>query len=129
MMKEFVYAQATGRLWLRDEGSQEKATPLGRGYAGHPPHVNATDAEALVARGPVPRGGYKLVGPFNHVRLGPVVFYMEPDKGNQMFGRSGFFVHGDNQFGNQTASHGCIILSRAVRERMQTEGVRRLVVV
>lgn len=128
-MKEFVYAQATGRLWLRDEATAEKAAPVGRGYSGHPPYVNQTDAEALIARGPIPRGSYRLVGPFNHVRLGPCVFYLDPAKGNAMFGRSGFFVHGDNEHGNQTASHGCIILSRAIRDKMATTATRTLVVV
>lgn len=128
-MKELIYAQSTGRLWLRDEATQEKAAPLGRGYSGHPPYVNATDAEALVARGPIPRGAYRLVGPFNHVRLGPVCFFLDPAKSNNMHGRSGFLIHGDNAMGNQTASHGCIILSRAIREKLATFPVRTLVVV
>lgn len=128
-MKELVYAQATGRLWLRDEATAEKVAPLGRGYSGHPPYVNQTDAEALVARGPIPRGAYRLVGPFNHVRLGPVCFFLDPVRSNQMFGRSGFLIHGDNAMGNQTASHGCIILSRAIREKIATTPVRTLVVV
>lgn len=128
-MREFIYAQSTGRLWLRDEATQEKAESLGRGYSGHPPYVNQTDAEALVARGPIPRGSYRLFGPFNHVRLGPVCFFLEPAKSNQMFGRSGFLIHGDNAMGSQTASHGCIILSRAIREKIAMLPVRTLVVV
>jgi hypothetical protein len=28
------------------------------------------------------------------------------------FGRGGFFLHGDNSLGNESASEGCIILSR-----------------
>lgn len=128
-MKEFVYAQSTGRLWLRDEQSQEKAESVGRGYSGHPPYVNETDAEALVARGPIPRGSYRIVGPFNHVRLGPVCFFLDPAKGNTMFGRSGFFIHGDNEYGNSSASHGCVVLSRAIRERIATTPVRTFVVV
>lgn len=128
-MKELIYAQATGRLWLRDEATQEKAAPLGRGYSGHPPYVNDGTAEALVARGPIPRGSYRLVGPFNHVRLGPLVFFLDPAKTNKMHGRSGFFIHGDNEFGSQSASHGCVILSRAIREKLATLPVRTLVVV
>ena len=128
-MKELIYAQATGRLWLRDEATAEKAASMGRGYSGHPPYVNKTEAEGLVAAGPIPRGSYRLVGPFNHVRLGPVVFYLEPAKATNLFGRSGFFIHGDNSYGNQTASHGCIVLSRAIREKIATTPVRTLVVV
>lgn len=128
-MKELIYAQASGRLWLRDEGTLEKVASLGRGYSGHSPYVNKTEAEGLVAAGPIPRGSYRLVGPFNHVRLGPVVFYLDPAKGTNLFGRSGFFIHGDNAYGNQTASHGCIVLSRAIREKIATTPVKTLVVV
>lgn len=127
-MKEYVYAQATGRIWLRDEATLDKVATVGRGYSGAPPYVNAPEAEALVARGPIPRGTYKLVGPFNHVRLGPVVFFLDPGK-TDTHGRSGFFIHGDNEFGNQSASHGCIILSRAIRERIAGDKVRVLQVV
>lgn len=128
-MKELIYAQATGRLWLRDEAKQDKVAAMGRGYSGSPPYVNQTAAEALVARGPIPRGSYRLIGPINHVRLGTLVFFLDPAKGNNMHGRSGFFIHGDNEFGNQTASHGCVILSRAIREKLATLPVQTLVVV
>lgn len=129
MTKEFVYAQATGRFWLRDEDSADKATSFGRGYSGHPPYVNQTEAEALRSRGPIPRGSYKLVGPFNHSRLGPVVYFLDPKPGNAMHGRSGFFIHGDNSNGDQSASHGCIILSRAIRDKIAVERTRSLVVI
>jgi hypothetical protein len=33
-----------------------------------------------------------------------------------MFGRSGFFCHGDNPAENQTASDGCIVAARPIRE-------------
>lgn len=128
MIKEFAYAQATGRLWLRDEDSTDKAKSFGRGYSGHPPYVNQTEAEALRARGPIPRGSYKLVGPFNHNRLGPVCFFLDPKPGNAMHGRSGFFIHGDNGNGDQSASHGCIILSRPIREAIANEKCRSLIV-
>jgi lipoprotein-anchoring transpeptidase ErfK/SrfK len=113
-MKELVYDQAKGIVWLHDESSPEKAKRLGKGYSGHPPHVNETEAEALKARGPIPRGSYRVHRPFDHVRLGPGCMFLEPNQGN-LFGRSGFLIHGDNRYGNNSASHGCIILPRAVR--------------
>jgi hypothetical protein len=53
------------------------------------------------------------VNPPDH--LGPVALPLTPDPGNEMFGRSAFFVHGDNAQMNHSASCGCIILPREVR--------------
>lgn len=124
--EEFVYSQDRGILWLRNGDQTER---YGVGYSGHPPFVNDTGAEALAARGPIPRGAYRMVGPFDHVRLGPCVFYLDPMKGTDMHGRSGFFIHGDNEYGNRSASHGCIVLARAIREKLQVAKPRKLVVV
>lgn len=124
--REWIYSQSKGILWLR-EGDETKR--VGVGYSGHPPYVNDPTAQALKARGPIPSGVYRVGRPFDHVRLGPVVFFLDPDVKNNMHGRSGFFIHGDNEYGNNSASHGCIILKRSVRERIRIENVRRLVVV
>lgn len=40
---------------------------------------------------------------------------LDPDDGNEMFGRSLFRMHGDNAAMNHTASDGCIIMGLAVR--------------
>jgi hypothetical protein len=49
--------------------------------------------------------------------------------GHDAHGRSSFLIHGDNSLGNHTASHGCIILSRMVREKMRASGDMDLEVV
>lgn len=108
---ELTYSQATGVLHHRQGDTVKR---LGRGYSGQPPYVNKPEAEALRAAGPIPRGTYRVHRPFDHVRLGPWSLYLEPK--TPIHGRSGFFIHGDNRLGNQTASHGCIILPRAVRQ-------------
>lgn len=113
--KELIYDAGKGLAWLR-EG--DKVRRVGRGYSGQPPFVNDTGAERLRARGPIPRGSYRVHRPFDHVRLGPLVMFLEPLNSEQMFGRSGFFIHGDNSFGNNSASHGCIILPRAARDEI-----------
>jgi hypothetical protein len=46
-----------------------------------------------------------------------------------MFGRSGFFIHGDNQAMNHTASEGCIILPHAARIAIASSGDRGLRVI
>lgn len=114
-VKEFVYSQEKGTLHYRDG---DEVTRLGSGYSGQPPYVNDAGAQALRARGPIPAGTYRISWPWDHIRLGPISFFLEPDPSNNMFGRSGFFIHGDNSSGNQSASHGCIILSRAVRGKV-----------
>lgn len=117
-MRQLMYDQAKGTLSASANDNGEASTRLGRGYSGQPPYVNQTEAEGLRARGPIPRGKYRIGKPFDHTRLGPLSFYLEPYPGTDMFGRSGFFIHGDNAFGNQTASHGCIILSRSIRMKI-----------
>lgn len=93
---------------------------LGVGYAGHPPYVNQPETQGLKAAGPIPRGKYRVSHPWDHTRLGPVSMFLDPFRSNEMMGRSGFFIHGDNRYGNNTASHGCIILSRKIREEIAT---------
>jgi hypothetical protein len=39
-----------------------------------------------------------------------------------MFGRSDFYIHGDNPALNYTASEGCIILARPIREQIAASG-------
>jgi hypothetical protein len=112
-MREAQYEQKSGVFRVRNEDGTY--TRLGKGYSGAPPYVNDPQSEALVARGVIPRGRYKLVGPFDQFALGPVCFYLAPAPGNVMHGRSGFFIHGDNAEKNHTASHGCIVLSRSAR--------------
>ncbi len=43
---------------------------------------------------------------------------LTPAPANRMFGRSGFFVHGDSNAHPGEASQGCIIMPLAIRRRM-----------
>lgn len=115
---KLIYTQSKGSLAYVAEGENPRI--IARGYSGHPPYVNDAKAEALKARGPIPRGVYRVSHPWDHVRLGPVSFFLDPDPANLMHGRSGFFIHGDNQYGNNSASHGCIILPRKARDEVAT---------
>ena len=51
----------------------------------------------------------------------PIAFPLTPDSDNNMYGRSGFMIHGDNA--QNDASQGCIIMPRDVRELLH-EGDR-----
>lgn len=113
-----IYSQATGSLAYAPENENPRI--LGRGYSGHAPFTNDPEAQGLAARGPIPRGVYRVSNPWDHVRLGKVSFFLDPVTPAKMLGRSGFFIHGDNSYGNRTASHGCIVLGRKVRDEIAT---------
>jgi len=51
---------------------------------------------------------------------------LSPSAATNTFGRSAFLIHGDNL--SHTASHGCVILRRDVRERISASTDRTLVV-
>lgn len=108
----FLYSQSTGLLEYDEE-------QIARGYSGHGAGLNNPAMQNVRMVGPVPQGKYTIC-PANdaHPHLGPVAMELTPWNGNAMFLRSGFFIHGDNAEMNHTASDGCIILPRDVRERI-----------
>lgn len=116
-----LYAQSTGRL-SRDGGFE------GSGYSGFGQGLNDPDFEAIPNVGPIPRGLWKIERwDDHHGEKGPVVAVLSP-VGHDAHGRSAFLIHGDNDLGNHTASHGCIIMSRPVREKMRRSGDTELTV-
>lgn len=101
---------------------------VGNGYSGNGKGLNNPAEQADHDRGPVPQGRWKIGVAFDHPRLGPTVMHLSPETDTKTFGRSGFFIHGDNKKMNHTASHGCIILSRDIREKLSTSLDRVLIV-
>jgi len=79
--------------------------------------------------GPLPRGFYTIGAwsmdprPGELAKLGPVTAELDPDPGNETFGRSGFFIHGPE------FSEGCIVLPHGVRVQLATSSDRRLQVI
>ncbi|MDO9710743.1 tlde1 domain-containing protein [Paracraurococcus lichenis] len=122
----YTYEQATGRLLLTEGGQNDL---IATGYSGSEEHggKNNPKAQCLQDVGPLPRGSYTIGAP----RPGPSPFSLPltPDPANDMCGRSAFLIHGDSIARPGTASHGCIILDRAARERIAASGIDRLVVV
>lgn len=107
----FRYAQSLGLLsiCLGDEVAH-----IGKGYAGRGPGLNNPDHQTVPLQGPIPRGLYKIsVQP--HPRFAPPALRLVPTEGTEMFGRSGFWVHGDNNRMDFSASNGCPVLDRSVR--------------
>jgi hypothetical protein len=111
-----TYSQPAGTL------TDASGSLLGTGYSGHPPYVNVASAENLPNQGPCPRGQYTLIPIADGGHLGPCVFRLVAAPSNEMFGRSGFYIHGDDAAMDHTASDGCLIFDRPIRETILSGG-------
>lgn len=127
----WLYIIRTGEL-LRPNGSL-----AGIGYSGKAEAKNDPSKVAIKDVGPLPPGFYKICPaipdwdgkgqPPKHPTMGawPVI-PLEPQIGNDMHGRSGFFVHGTNL--TNDASHGCIIMGPLIRRELNNAVHQELVV-
>ena len=115
------YVQRTGDLFLN-------ALYVETGYAGRGRGKNNPNEQCVTDEGPIPRGWWTIGSATNG---GPtrISLPLTADSGADVCGRSGFFVHGDSILNPGSASHGCIILSKATRERMASSNDPRLRVV
>lgn len=86
-------------------------------YAGRGSGLNDPAWCPVRGVGPLPVGLYRALAARSHPRLGPVAIPLEPARGGEQYGRSGFYVHGDNAQANATASEGCIVVQRGCRQR------------
>jgi RHS repeat-associated protein len=122
---DWVYSQSTGQTTQVVNG-QTVAGQGGTGYAGHGAGVNNSAAQNQPNVGPIPQGTYTIEAQQNNVTNSGTRLVqsmrLTPDSNNTMFGRAGFLIHGDNARGNQSASEGCPILNRAVRNQMSNSG-------
>ena len=118
-----TYTQSTGNLTCHDTQGNEIVNHngySGRNVSGGVQGRNNPDAQNVRNIGPIPQGSYTLEADRpNDGR--PIAFPLTPDSDNNMYGRSGFMIHGDNA--QNDASQGCIIMLRDVRELLH-EGDR-----
>lgn len=121
-MPSWTYSQHTGQL------TDPEGVVVETGYAGAQPYVNQPSAEWREDLGPLPTGRYTMGAAFDHDVLGPCSLPLTPSPCNTMYGRSAFYVHGDTPEMNQTASTGCVIMSRATRDRLNASDVKDLTV-
>ena len=118
----WTYEQRTGQL------SRDGANIV-RGYSGAGEGKNNPEDQEIHNVGPIPRGLYTINSPQDTVTHGPYVLSLTPDPENEMYGRDSFLIHGDSKVDPGTASEGCIILPRNIRERIWTSGDTSLKVV
>jgi lipoprotein-anchoring transpeptidase ErfK/SrfK len=102
---------------------------VGQGYSGHGEGLNNPAMCSVHNVGPLPTGKYKIGQPRSDNQVGVFAMPLTPDPSNEMFGRSAFFLHGDNASMNHTASDGCIILNRPLRNDIANSGDDELIVI
>lgn len=118
----WYYIQNSGQLFRNKE-------EIGNGYSGYEDGENDPHYENVENVGPIPKGFYNIVFLGDTKDHGPFVLKLTPSRWNKMFGRSGFLIHGDSKEHPGTASHGCIILPRNIRELIKNSDDSSLTVV
>ena len=118
----WIYSQESGKLSWGD-------TVVGTGYSGNEEGKNNPAFERTPNVGPIPRGQYEIGPPFDTETHGPFVMKLTASGPTYTYGRSGFLIHGDSVYAPGTASEGCIILARAVRERIASSQDNLLTVI
>jgi hypothetical protein len=123
----WTWKQSTGEL-------SRGGVVVSRGYSGAARGRNNPSLQGVQGVGPIPVGAWRIVGRYDSQNVGPYVLTLHADDGklddvHAGTGRSAFRIHGDSIRAPGTASRGCIILPRAVRERIWQSGDRLLEVV
>lgn len=115
------YDQKSGNISIRN-------TFVGVGYSGFGPGLDNPDMEADADIGPIPAGKWEILRwDDHHGEKGPQVAVLAP-VGHDAHGRSAFLIHGDNPQLNHTASHGCIVAGRSIRDALRASGEMELTV-
>jgi RHS repeat-associated protein len=117
------YSHSTGELTYVNNESGAR-TPIGIGYSGRAIGLNNPTMQNVPNVGPIPQGTYDI-GDASSTK-GPLTLPLNPRQDTNTFGRDGFLIHGDNSQRNQSASRGCIILDRPIRERINSSQDREL---
>lgn len=118
--------------WKWDQSAGELSRNgafVSKGYAGRGKGINNPAAQGEVGIGPVPRGHWRIGEPYDSDNTGRYTLALVPQPGTDTLGRSQFRIHGDNSKLNQSASHGCIILPRVIRQRIWASGDHEIEVV
>ena len=120
----WIYQQSTGEL------TDPQGDTIGNGYSGNGSDLNSPAGQGDIGHGPIPQGKW-TIGAFETLpHLGEVVAPLTPVPGNTMDGRDGgFYIHGDNALENHSASDGCIVLSRPLRQAIAASPDKMLLVI
>lgn len=119
-------------MWVWDQSSgtmSRDGLVVGVGYSGADLGKNNPAMESAVGVGPIPTGMWVITDEYDSPHTGPFTLALSPAAGTDTEGRNAFRIHGDSISSPGTASHGCIILPRTVRNTIWTSGDRSLQVV
>lgn len=108
----WTYDQSSGKLSLDGAFISAGYSGLGRGK-------NNPSLQAAKGIGPIPCGLWSIDPiAYNSANTGPYTIILAPAPETNTFGRSGFRIHGDSIANPGTASHGCIIMPRNIRNQI-----------
>ena len=102
------YSQSSGKL-------SHNGSYMATGYSGAGTCKNVPNCEHKPNVGPIPRGAWRIGG--YDGSKGPLTIDLEP-VGHNAHGRTLFRIHGDSISNPGTASEGCIIMPRSVRQKI-----------
>ncbi len=132
-MQYGTFSQSTGEF--RDPAG----TSVGFGYSGNGEGLCNPAWQYTTNIGPIPHGFYAIGAPFTHPICGPFTMRLSPIMGTNLRGRDGFMCHGglatDEIDGttispaspDKSASDGCVIAVRSVRELIDTWGILQVI--
>jgi hypothetical protein len=116
-------------VWDQSKGEMHRNGQLiSRGYSGKGRGRNNPALQGVQGIGPIPRGRWLMMGIYDSANVGPRTITLwrvgddKFDDFDQLTGRGAFRIHGDSIRAPGTASKGCIILPRAIREAMWSSG-------
>jgi len=115
---DWIYVQRTGEIFQVDYKGIKIPGTGGFGYSGALGHVNNPESQNIAFKGPLPQGTYLIGQAFDSQLRGPKAIPLTPSSDTNTYGRNAFLIHGDNSKGNQSASEGCIIQGRAIRDQI-----------
>lgn len=125
-------------MWRWDQSAGElthNGRFISRGYSGNGRGKNNPSLQGVAGVGPIPAGRWKIGAPYNSANVGPYVLPLDAvdakpgDDTHQPTGRGAFRIHGDSIKAPGTASKGCLILPRNVRQAIWASGDHDLEVV
>jgi type VI secretion system (T6SS) effector TldE1-like protein len=129
----WIYRQSTGDLAHVTADTAGRIDTFGglpgAGYSGHGEGLNNPAMQHVRSVGPIPRGRWTIGAPYDSDTVGAFALPLLPDPDTETFGRSAFVIHGDNYHQDRSASRGCIVLPRKVREAIHESDDSELEVV
>jgi hypothetical protein len=121
------YSQSTGLIEHSVDGILWQQ--VWKGYSGCGRGLNDPESQHLDSVGPIPCGKWTIGPPYDSKRVGPFALMLTPHPDTQTFGRADFRIHGDNRHMDKSASRGCIVAPREVREAIHESSDTELIVV